>query len=113
MGSCWIMFIQMPIFLGLYYALQESILFRLAPFLWIDNLAAPDMTLRWGAGIPIISDPANMGGFLYLGPYLNILPVIAVGFMIAQQKMMTPPPQRRKSGHAAEDDEVHDDFLRL
>ena len=33
MGTCWIVFAQMPIFLGLYYSLQESIHFRLAPFL--------------------------------------------------------------------------------
>ena len=32
LGSCWMLFLQMPIFLGLYYCLQESIHFRLAPF---------------------------------------------------------------------------------
>src|SRR5581483_8994864 len=37
LGSCWILFLQMPIFMGLYYCLQESIFFRLAPFLWIQN----------------------------------------------------------------------------
>ena len=31
-GTCWLLLLQMPIFMGLYYALQESILFRLAPF---------------------------------------------------------------------------------
>jgi YidC/Oxa1 family membrane protein insertase len=30
--------------------------------------------------------------FLYLGPYFNLLPVIAVTLMLLQQKMMTPPP---------------------
>ena len=40
-GSCWLLLLQMPIFMGLYYALQESIHFRLAGFLWMDNLAAP------------------------------------------------------------------------
>ena len=59
LGSCWLMFLQMPIFLGLYYCLQESIHFRLAPFwpLWIDNLAAPDMLFGWGDSIPWISQP--------------------------------------------------------
>src|SRR5207244_3210277 len=47
----------------------------------------------WGEGIPWISDPDNIGGFFYLGPYLNILPIIAVILMLMQQKMMTPPPQ--------------------
>src|SRR5208283_2851560 len=67
-------------------------------FLWIQNLAAPDMLWRWGENlvIPIvkaISDPDNHGAIYYLGPYFNLLPVIAVGFMIMQQKMLTPPPQ--------------------
>jgi YidC/Oxa1 family membrane protein insertase len=91
-GSCWVVFLQMPIFMGLYYALQESIHFRLAPFLWIKNLAAPDMLIYWGEKIPWISDPSNQGGFFYLGPYFNLLPVVAVALMIVQQKYLMPPP---------------------
>jgi YidC/Oxa1 family membrane protein insertase len=95
-GSCLPLLLQMPFFLGLYYCLQESIHFRLASFLWIDNLAAPDMLIPWGQSIPLISDPDNMSGsffsFLYLGPYFNLLPVLAVALMLVQQKMMTPPP---------------------
>ena len=97
LGTCWFMVLQMPIFMGLYFALQESIAFRLASFwpTWIDNLAAPDMLFEWGSSIPILSTPQSYGGsmsFLYLGPYLNVLPIIAVALMIVQQKMMTPPP---------------------
>jgi YidC/Oxa1 family membrane protein insertase len=96
LGSCLPMVLQMPFFLGLYYCLQESINFRLAGFLWIDNLAAPDMLIRWGNSIPLISDPDNMSGslfsFLFLGPYFNILPVLAVVLMVIQQKLTTPPP---------------------
>jgi YidC/Oxa1 family membrane protein insertase len=94
LGTCWVAFLQMPIFLGLYYALQESIHFRLAPFLWIQNLAAPDMLFYWTESIPVISVPTTNGGFLaffYLGPFFNLLPVIAVGLMIVQQSMMAPP----------------------
>ena len=96
LGTCWVAFLQMPIFLGLYYCLQESIHFRLAPFLWIQNLAAPDMLFRWGDNIPSISRlswDGNTGllGMLYLGPFFNLLPVIAVAFMIVQQSMMAPP----------------------
>jgi YidC/Oxa1 family membrane protein insertase len=93
LGSCWIILLQMPIFMGLYFALQESITFRLAPFwpTWIDNLAAPDMMINWGKGIPWISRDQDFGGFLYLGPYLNLLPIVAVALMIVQQKLMTPP----------------------
>jgi YidC/Oxa1 family membrane protein insertase len=92
LGSCWILLLQMPIFLGLYYALQESIHFRLAPFLWIRNLAAPDMLLWWGERVPWLTDPASQGSMFYLGPYLNILPIVAVVLMLLQQKLMMPPP---------------------
>ena len=93
-GSCWVLLLQMPIFMGLYFALQESTHFRLASFwpTWIDNLAAPDMLFRWGEHIWFISRVEDYGSFFYLGPYFNLLPVIAVALMIAQQKMMTPPP---------------------
>ena len=95
LGSCWPVFLQMPIFLGLYFALQESIHFRLADFLWITNLAAPDMLLPWSENIPIISTPDSATGFLgalYLGPYLNVLPIIAVLFMVVVQMQTMPPP---------------------
>ncbi len=92
LGSCWPVFLQMPIFLGLYFSLQESIHFRLASFLWIENLAAPDMLFSWGDSIPWISNPDSAGGMLYLGPFLNILPVIAVVFMMVQQLQTMPPP---------------------
>jgi YidC/Oxa1 family membrane protein insertase len=94
LGGCWFMLLQMPIMMGLYYALQESILFRLGGFwpTWITNLAAPDMLYYWGTWIPFISRPEDYGGFIYLGPYLNLLPIIAVSLMIVQQQMYTPPP---------------------
>ncbi|MCI0643122.1 MAG: YidC/Oxa1 family insertase periplasmic-domain containing protein [Gemmataceae bacterium] len=93
LGGCLPLFLQLPIFLGLYYALQESIHFRLAGFLWMDNLAAPDMLFWWTESIPWISEPDSLGGLLYLGPFFNLLPICAVVLMLMQQKMMTPPPQ--------------------
>ena len=95
MGGCLLLFAQMPIFMGLYFCLQESIFFRLEPFLWFDNLAAPDMTAWWGEDIPLVSDPDNRHGgfsFLYLGPFFNLLPLISVGLMLYQQTKMMPPP---------------------
>ncbi len=95
LASCWPLLLQMPIFLGLYFSLQESIHFRLASFLWIESLAAPDMLVFWTENIPVISQPdAGNGflGFLYLGPYLNVLPVFAVVFMLIQQIQTMPPP---------------------
>jgi YidC/Oxa1 family membrane protein insertase len=95
-GGCLPLFLQMPIFLGLYYALQESVQFRLANFLWIQNLAAPDMFFYWGqSNLPVLewlTGPDNLGSMIYLGPYLNLLPIFAAGLMLVQQKLLAPPP---------------------
>ncbi len=50
------------------------------------------MTWWWSEKIPYISTPEDLGNFYYLGPYLNVLPLIAVGLMIWQQNKMMPPP---------------------
>lgn len=90
MGGCLLLFAQMPIMMGLYFCLQESVFFRLDSFLWVQNLAAPDMLVWWGEGIPYISTPDDVGSFLYLGPYFNLLPLLAVGLMLYQQSKMMP-----------------------
>ncbi len=93
-GTCWLLLLQMPIFMGLYYSLQESIHFRLAGLApwWMPNLSAPDMLLWWSNAIPLISEPSWYGYLWYLGPYLNILPIVAVSLMLVQQKWTMPPP---------------------
>ena len=54
------------------------------------------MLKYWGEwNMPILdwmTSPNSLGGFLYLGPYFNILPVCAVGLMLVQQKLLSPPP---------------------
>jgi YidC/Oxa1 family membrane protein insertase len=93
MGGCVLLLLQMPIFMGLYYALQESVFFRLESIFgdtWIPNLAAPDMLVRWGEAIPYISAPEDLGGTFYLGPYLNLLPIISVTLMMIVQMRMMP-----------------------
>ena len=92
LGGCLLMFAQMPIFMGLYYCLMENVFFRLESFLWIPNLSAPDMLKWWTEKIPFISEPSSIGSTFYLGPYFNLLPIIAVSFMFVQQKLFTPPP---------------------
>jgi YidC/Oxa1 family membrane protein insertase len=94
MFGCLLLLAQMPVFMGLYFCLQESVFFRLSPFLWMNNLAAPDMLIYWSESIPIISDPANRTGFfsfLYLGPYFNLLPIISVTLMFIHTKLTMPP----------------------
>ncbi len=92
MGGCLLLIAQMPVMMGLYFCLQESVFFRLEPFLWIQNLAAPDMLIWWGERIPFISTPEDLGSFIYLGPFFNVLPILAVALMIWQQNKMMPPP---------------------
>ena len=92
MGGCVLLFAQMPILMGLYFCLQESVFFRLQSFLWAPNLAAPDMLVWWTEEIPYISTPSSMGGFNYLGPYFNILPLLAVTLIFLHQKLTMPPP---------------------
>jgi YidC/Oxa1 family membrane protein insertase len=103
-GGCLVMLLQMPVLMGLYYALYESVDLRLASFLWIENLAAPDMLFYWGwFDWPIIlKDVLEMvtGAITFgylpitinLGPYFNILPILSTILLVIQQKFMTPPP---------------------
>lgn len=92
MGGCFLLFAQMPIFMGLYFCLQESVFFRHEAFLWFPNLSAPDMTLWWSESIPFFSTPDSFGGVFYLGPYLNILPLISCALIFTQQALTMPPP---------------------
>ncbi|MCZ2344316.1 MAG: membrane protein insertase YidC [Bacteroidales bacterium] len=91
-GGCLLIFAQMPILMGLYFCLQESVFFRLDSFLWMPNLAAPDMLFWWSEQIPFISWASNLGSMFYLGPYMNVLPLVAVGLMFFHQRMTMPPP---------------------
>jgi YidC/Oxa1 family membrane protein insertase len=55
MGGCLPMFIQIPVFLGLYQALLNSIELRHSPFaLWITDLSSPEKLELFGMGIPVM-----------------------------------------------------------
>jgi YidC/Oxa1 family membrane protein insertase len=88
--GCLPMFLQMPIWIALYSALQNEIALRQAPFLWgftwIHDLARPDRLISWDAhpfivpffGVKLVS--------------LNILPFFVATVMFIQQKMQPQPP---------------------
>lgn len=81
MMGCLPALIQLPIFLGLYNSLYHAVDLRLAQFLWIDNLAAPDRLAQLPFTVP------------YFGwNELNVLPFVTVVLFVIQQKMFTPPP---------------------
>jgi YidC/Oxa1 family membrane protein insertase len=92
LGGCWLLFLQLPIFIGLYKALSVSIDLRQASLIpgiqWCSNLAGPDMFFNWEPYLPAFL--AGDTGFL--GPYLNVLPLVTIALFIVHQKLFTPPP---------------------
>lgn len=100
MGGCLLMFIQLPIFLGLYRALAVDVELREASLLgtftrFCSNLAAPDMFLNWSAYMP---HGVNTGaGFFGLGPYFNLLPILTIVLFLLQQKLFMPEPTNEQA----------------
>lgn len=73
LGGCLPMVLQLPVFIGLFYALQSSIDLRHASFmLWINDLSAPATLFM----IPGMDFP------------VRILPILMAASMYGQQKMM-------------------------
>ncbi len=94
MSGCWVMLIQLPIFIALYRALLVDVELRHAPLIsdgirFCSNLAAPDRMFYWK---PYVWDMISTGyGFFGLGPYLNLLPILTIIIFLVQQKMLMPP----------------------
>ncbi len=92
LGGCLPMFLQLPIFLGLYRSIMVDISLRQAPLIpgiqWCSNLAGPDMILHWEGFANFVTARGSL-----FGPYLNILPLAAIAMIIVQQKMFMPPAQ--------------------
>ena len=76
-GGCLPMFLQMPIFLGLYQVLWRSVSLKGAKFLWINDLTGPDKLFTFPMGLPLIGDS------------FNILPLLMVVAMFFQQRFST------------------------
>ncbi len=95
LAGCMPIFIQMPVFIGLYRSLMVAIELRDAPLFthairWCSNLAAPDMLIDWKAwGWPQWF--IEGGSTFALGPYFNLLPALTIVLFIVQQKMFMPP----------------------
>ncbi|MEN8183918.1 MAG: membrane protein insertase YidC [Myxococcota bacterium] len=72
LGGCLPMLLQLPVFIGLYYALQSSIELRQAPFmLWINDLSAPETLFT----IPELDLP------------VRVLPLLMGASMVLQQRL--------------------------
>ncbi|MDG2390207.1 MAG: membrane protein insertase YidC [Planctomycetaceae bacterium] len=81
LAGCLPLLLQFPIFISLYTAISSSVDLRLAPFLWIDNLAAPDALFQMPMALP------------FLGQSFNLLPILTIFLFIAQQRLFMPPPE--------------------
>ena len=92
MGGCLPVFIQIPIFMGLYRSLATDVELRQAPLIssairWCSNLAAPDMLWDWSRVLPgFLTAPEG-----WLGPFLNLFPLVTIGLFLWQQKLFMPP----------------------
>jgi YidC/Oxa1 family membrane protein insertase len=86
LAGCFPLLLQMPVFIGLFYALQSSIELRQAPFaLWINDLSAPATAFTLpGLDFPVRLLPLLMGGSMYFQQKMTP----QTGMDPAQQKMM-------------------------
>jgi len=86
LGGCLPMFVQMPIFFGLFSALRTSFDLRQAPFMgYIQDLSRPDALFPFTFDVPF-----------FHWPTFNLLPIIMVVMWVAQQATM-PKPQDAQS----------------
>jgi YidC/Oxa1 family membrane protein insertase len=84
LGGCLPIFVQLPVFFGLFTAVRTSFDLRQQPFAgWITDLSKPDRLLRLDlhTGLPLIGTIE----------YLNVLPPLMVALWIGQQMVMPKP----------------------
>jgi YidC/Oxa1 family membrane protein insertase len=90
-ASCLPLFLQLPIFIGLYRAVSTDIALRQKPlfpgFDWCSNLAGPDQFALWPTWMPNFIADKGAG---YFGPYFNLLPILTCALFIVQQKVLMP-----------------------
>ena len=89
------MFLQLPILIALWNALNTDIEMRLAPFdgWWIRDLSSPDQLIKFASPvtIPLLGWLPLIGSAFSNIPSLNVLPIIMGVSMYLQQKYMPKP----------------------
>jgi YidC/Oxa1 family membrane protein insertase len=94
LGGCLPMFLQFPVFIGLFYALRSTIQLRQAPFFgWIDDLSVPETLFEIpGLGLPFRVLPLIMGATMVLQQRITPMqadPAQAKMMMTVMPVMMT------------------------
>jgi YidC/Oxa1 family membrane protein insertase len=81
LGGCLPMLLQMPVFVGLYRALDSSIDMRQASFVfWMNDLSRPDAIVMFDPPLP------------FIGVALNVLPILMMIAMLVQQYLTPVTP---------------------
>lgn len=81
-AGCLPLFVQLPIFLSLFYTLRTASELRFADFLWVTDLASAD-TISWLPALP--------AALPFFGGPIHILPLLMTVTMVFQMRM-TPTP---------------------
>ncbi|MAE29115.1 MAG: hypothetical protein CMJ87_09085 [Planctomycetes bacterium] len=90
LGGCLPMFLQIPVFIGLFAALRTTSSLRQEPFMfWIQDLSMPDRLLRLG-----FEQTLPMVGSI---EYLNVLPPAMVVLWVLQQRSMPTPTDEQQA----------------
>jgi YidC/Oxa1 family membrane protein insertase len=71
MGGCLPMFIQMPVFMALFFFVPNAIELRQESFLWAPDLSTYDDLIHWGVNLPLLGDHLSL--FCLLFSATNIL----------------------------------------
>jgi YidC/Oxa1 family membrane protein insertase len=79
MAGCLIIFLQLPIWYGLYSTLQHALGLRQASFLYIQDLTRPDALCSFGTTLP------------FLGQWFNLLPILYVILTVVNQRLQPKP----------------------
>ncbi|MCA8979931.1 MAG: YidC/Oxa1 family insertase periplasmic-domain containing protein [Planctomycetes bacterium] len=90
LGGCLPIFLQFPVFIGLFAALRLSFDLRQQPFMgWIHDLSEPDRLMRidFNTHLPFIGTIE----------YLNVLPLLMVVLWIWQQRAMPTPTDEQQA----------------
>ncbi len=85
LGGCAPIFVQIPVFFGLFSMLRTSFELRQADFVgWIDDLSRPDHMFALDLHVPLLSSLIDLS-------YFNLLPILMVVLWILQQMGMPKP----------------------
>ena len=99
--GCLPIFIQLPIFIGLYKALSIDAGLYGAPLIsgmnWCRDLSAPDMLIDWSNFWNWLGWTGFNTGQTGLGPYFNLLPILTVILFVVQMVITMPPPTDEQS----------------